>query len=90
MGFWDTAGETRTDSLVTIFYGPLYMDMLVLADQPELIYINSMQTQDVVWITIRYGWMERERESQENGCWQCDTNDDDDDDDVEDSNRNDI
>ena len=33
------------------------MDVPVLVDQQELIYINSMQTQDVVWKTCRVRWM---------------------------------
>ena len=37
----------------TFIYGPLHMDMSVLADQQELIYISSMQTQDVVWKTCQ-------------------------------------
>ena len=38
------------------------MDVPVLADQQELIYISSVQTQDVVWRTRWEGWGERERE----------------------------
>ena len=30
------------------FYGPLRMDMPVLAEKQELIYISSVQTQDVL------------------------------------------
>ena len=48
---WDTAGETRMNSLVMFFYGPFLMKMPVLADQQELIYISSLQTLDVVWKT---------------------------------------
>ena len=32
-------------------------DVQVLADQRELIYIKSVQTQDVVWMTCREWWM---------------------------------
>ena len=35
----DTAGEARMNSLVMFFYGPLHMEVPVLADQQELIYI---------------------------------------------------
>ena len=61
---WDTAGEIRTNLLVTFLYGPLHMDMPLLANQQELIYIISVQTQDVAWMICQEGWMERERESQ--------------------------
>ena len=43
----DTAGETRTNSLVTYFYGPLYMDAVVKADKQEL-KIFSVQSKDVI------------------------------------------
>ena len=42
---------------ITFFHGPLHMDMPVLAEQQELIYISSVQTQDVVWKTCRVRWM---------------------------------
>ena len=35
------------------FNGPLYMDVPVLADQQELIYISFMQMLDVVWKTCQ-------------------------------------
>ena len=38
---------------VMLFYGPLHMDVPVLADQQELIYISSVWTQDIVWKTRR-------------------------------------
>ena len=38
----DTAGEARTNSLVTFSYGPLRMDVSVLADQQELTYNNCV------------------------------------------------
>ena len=38
-------------------YEPLRMDMPVLADQQELTYNRSVQTQDVVWKTCRKRWM---------------------------------
>ena len=45
---------------MTFFYGPLHMDVQVLADQLELINISS-KTQDVVWKTCKVGWRERGR-----------------------------
>ena len=39
------------------FYVPLHMDVPVLADQQEPIYISSVQTQDVVWKTYQERWM---------------------------------
>ena len=38
----DTARERRMNSFEMLFYGPLHVDMPMLADQQELIYINSM------------------------------------------------
>ena len=35
------------------------MDVLMLANQQELIYISSVQTQDVVWKTCLEQWMIR-------------------------------
>ena len=51
------------------------MDVPALANQQELIYISSVQTQDIIWKTCRERWMrgtdwERERESQGNACCQ--------------------
>ena len=34
------------NKIVTFFYGPLHMDVSVLADLQELIYISSVRTQD--------------------------------------------
>ena len=52
--------------LISVFsYGPLHMNMLVLANQQELTYNSSAQTQDVVWKTCPEQWMvgmDRERE----------------------------
>ena len=53
----DTAGEARTNSQVMFFYGPFNMDMAVLANSQELIYISSVQTQNVVWKTCQEQWM---------------------------------
>ena len=50
---------------MTFFDGPLHMDVPVLVDQQELIYISSVRTQDVIWKTYRERWIigiERERE----------------------------
>ena len=33
------------------------MDVPVLANQPELIYINCVRMQDVVWKIFPEGWM---------------------------------
>ena len=63
----DTAEEARTNSKVTVFYGPLHMDVPVLAEQEELIYISSVQTQDVIWKTC-HGERERERERVRKTC----------------------
>ena len=49
----DTAGEARTNSLVTFFYGPLHMDMQVLADQQVLSYNGFVWTQDTDSKTYR-------------------------------------
>ena len=35
------------------FYGPFHPDKQVLGDQLELIYISSVQTQDVAWKTYQ-------------------------------------
>ena len=43
----DTAGEARSKSQVTFFYGLLHLDELVLTHKQELIYISSMRTQNV-------------------------------------------
>ena len=38
----DTTGEAKTNSWLALFSGPLHMDVPVLTDQPELIYISFM------------------------------------------------
>ena len=49
----DTSGEARTN-----FFGPFYMDVSVLVDQQELIYIIiSVQTYDVAWKIYWEGWI---------------------------------
>ena len=47
------------DKLISdiLFYGPPHTDVSVLADQRELIYINSVRIRDVVWKTCREWWM---------------------------------
>ena len=40
----DTAREAKTNSQVTFLYGPLHMDVPVLDDKPELIFITALQT----------------------------------------------
>ena len=40
-----TAGKARMNSFVTFFYGLLHIDVPVLADQQERIYISSVRTQ---------------------------------------------
>ena len=53
----DADGEARTNSFDTFFYGSLHMDVVVFADEQELIYIKSVWTHDVVWKTCRERWM---------------------------------
>ena len=51
---------------MTFFYGPLHVNVPVLVDKQELIYIISVRTQDVLWITCQEWWMigtDGERES---------------------------
>ena len=43
--------ERGKDEHVTFFHGTLHMDVPVLADQQELIYINSVWTQEAIWKT---------------------------------------
>ena len=83
----DTAREARTNSLVITFNGPQYMDVPVLADQQELIYISCVRTQDVVWKTSQERWMTGTNGEEEPGksmpaAWL-----DDDDDDIVNSHR---
>ena len=67
-----TLVENQRQAHVMFFYGPFHMDWPVLADQQELIYINCVQTQHVVWKNCRERWMigtdeEREREREREG-----------------------
>ena len=88
----DTAGEARKNLLVTFFYRPPPVDLSMLTDQQELIYISSVQAQYVVKRGCWERWMigtswerERERESEKfmQSAWFHDDEDDDDDDDDE-------
>ena len=50
----NTAGEARTNSLVTFSYGPFRMNVPVLVDQPEFTHNSyNVRTQDVVRKTCR-------------------------------------
>ena len=49
----DSAEEARMNSLDKFLFVTLHIDVLVLADQQELIYINSVRTQDAV---LKNGW----------------------------------
>ena len=76
-------GEARTNSSLMFFYGSLHIDVPVLADLQELIYIRSVQTQDVVLKTCleqriigRVG--ERESGKYMQSLWLDDDDDDDD------------
>ena len=58
------------------FYGRQHMDVPVLADQQELIYVSSVQTQDVIWKTYQERWMIETNSKWELGkstlsAWQC-------------------
>ena len=75
----DTVVEVRTNSLMTLSYGPFHMDVQVLDDQLELILNSSVRTQDVVLkIYWKQGMIEmngererereRERENLRNSC----------------------
>ena len=63
----DTAGEVNTNSKVTFSYGPLHTDEQVLDDQIELIYNNSVRTQDVVEKTCWEKWMIETNDERELG-----------------------
>ena len=51
--------QRSKDKLMTFSYGPLHIDMQVLADQQELIYNGSVWIQDVV---LKAGWKWRKIE----------------------------
>ena len=52
----DTAGEAKTSSLVTYYYGPPHMAKQKQDDQPELTYSSYVRTQDVTQKTCRRWW----------------------------------
>ena len=52
----DTAGEAKTSSLVTYYYGPPHMAKQKQVDQPELTYSSYVRTQDVTQKTCRRWW----------------------------------
>ena len=54
---WDTARESRMDLWVKFLYGPLHMDIPVLANQQELTYNTPVWTQGIVWKTCQKLWM---------------------------------
>ena len=59
---WETPGEARTNIYVMFFCGPLHIDVPVLANQQELIYISFVRK---VWKTCLEQWMiGMDRESQ--------------------------
>ena len=49
----DNGGETKMNSKVTFFCGPLHMDVSVLADPKELISNGCDRTLDMGWKTCR-------------------------------------
>ena len=53
---WDTAGEVRTNSLVTYSRGPLHIDKQRQDDQIEPIYNSSVLIQDRALKTSRGQW----------------------------------
>ena len=75
---WGTVGDTRTNSLVTISYELLQVDIPVLADLLRLALCGQWMQP---WIPARsdrlLGWITKE--SQVTACYQRDDNDDDDD-----------
>ena len=50
------AGEAKTSSLVTYYYGPPHMAKQKQDDQPELTYSSYVRTQDVTQKTCRSRW----------------------------------
>ena len=51
-----TAGEPRTNSYMTFFYGPLHIDVPVLSNQQEVTHNSCVRAQGVVWKTCRERW----------------------------------
>ena len=52
----DTAGEAKTSSLVTYYYGPPHMAKQKQDDQPQLTYSSYVRTRDVTQKTCRRWW----------------------------------
>ena len=52
----DTAGEAKTSSLVTYYYGSPHMAQKKQDDQPELTYSSYVRTQNVTQKTCRRWW----------------------------------
>ena len=48
--------RSEDDLISDVFYGPLDIDVQVLSDQQERIYICSVQTQDIIWRTYIEQW----------------------------------
>ena len=64
-GMQHTGGEARTKSSVTISYGPLHMDVSVLADQGEhttALFEHRVLTRRPAWMIWTIGEREREYE----------------------------
>ena len=64
---WDTAREAKSNSWMMFFCEPLHIDMLMLADQQELIWITSVDTgwslQDWPWeMEDKNRWIEGVKE----------------------------
>ena len=66
-----TAREAKSNLFLTFFYVPLHIDVLILADQQQLIYLTSVCTQDIVLKTYREQWtigMDLERNKEVSHC----------------------
>ena len=50
---WDIGEETMMNLGVISFSRPWLMDVPVLVDQQEFIYISSLRTQDEIWKTVQ-------------------------------------
>ena len=82
----NTAGELRTNSLATFFYGLLHTDVKVFVYQQEPIYNSSVRKPGVFQKACWKGWMIETNRERESGrpvlaAWHHDDDDDDDDDD---------
>ena len=54
---WDTARELNTNSWAMFSYGPLHIDVQMLADHQELIYNSFVQVQYIIWKTCLKQWI---------------------------------